>query len=237
MYTTARSSNKLSSMLHNTKKPFKYSTTYYRKKAVLQKKWSAINPLLLQNERRSASIDENLNNVRSSTIITTSTEIQRVEFIANDVPSQTPIICASQDFDEVPIENYEGDNVALIEDFDDADNENGENYVLTSVQQKEILRNWLITNQITHKATNELLHILTAVYRINNLPKDARTFLRTPKQTRKEIKKIGSGEYWHNGLKDSLRAALQDIVSDVATVNLSFNIDGLPIYDSARSKQ
>lgn len=108
--------------------------------------------------------------------------------------------------------------------------------VLTDEQKKDFLRNWLISNKITHKATNELLNILTKVYNVNNLPKDARTFLRTPIDKDKRIRKLGNGENWHNGVETCLKAALSDIKDGEVTVYLSFNIDGLPVYKSSKEE-
>lgn len=42
------------------------------------------------------------------------------------------------------------------------------------------LRNWAISNRITHSAVTNLLSILDEHAQINSLPKDSRTLLRTP---------------------------------------------------------
>lgn len=143
------------------KKPFKYSTTFYRKKAILQRYWIA------NNRSRIATI------VGSSTI--TTTEIQSVFTTSNNVPVQTPIIqtqAQSSDQDIYDCDNVEenyddGDgvmeyingaaNVEIEQESDDYD----ENYVLTDGQKREMLRNWLISNRITHQATNEFLYVLS----------------------------------------------------------------------------
>lgn len=43
----------------------------------------------------------------------------------------------------------------------------------------------------------------------------------------KQISKMGRGEYWHNGIKKSLKSVLSDVDEDTVSVNLSFNVDGL----------
>lgn len=212
------------------KKPFKHSTTFYRRKAVLQKKWNANNP-----SRSVTTV------VESSTI--TTTEIQSVFATSYNVPVQSLIISASDhqeidDFDDAEVNNDKDDDINSaandkIEQNSDVDDEE---YILTDGQKRDILRNWLISNQISHKATNELLHILSSLYNVKHLPKDARTFLRTPTEKQKEIKTMGNGEYWHNGLKKSLKVALRDIQGDTASVDLSFNMDGLPLYRSSKAE-
>lgn len=61
------------------------------------------------------------------------------------------------------------------------------------------------------------------------LPKDPRTFLKT--DTKKYILiPVGSGNYWHKGLTDSLKQILERVNIVWDTISVLINIDGLPVY-------
>lgn len=223
-------------MFRPTKKPFKHSTTFYRNKAKLKDLWEISNQeTALVQQNQTSEIP------RIASSIMRSKEFTAVRSIlTNKVPVDTiPNFSEAQDDNEIDIGHdqsvYEetGRISDVLEIEQQSDSEDAE---LTDEQKKEVLRNWLISNKITHKATNELLNILTKVYNVNNLPKDARTFLRTPVDKDKHIRKLGNGEYWHNGVKTCLKAALHDIKDGEVTVYLSFNIDGLPVYKSSKEE-
>ena len=44
---------------------------------------------------------------------------------------------------------------------------------------------------------------------------------------------MGTGQYWYNGLENSMRSFLKDINKSM-TISLTFNMDGLPIYNSSK---
>ena len=94
------------------------------------------------------------------------------------------------------------------------------------------LRKWAIKNNITLTALSELLAILKSSGH-NSLPKDARTLLKTPQKV--EVTKMGSGEYWYGGLEKKLReiSKRKDCPKDL---ELTFHIDGTPIYKSSKSE-
>lgn len=124
------------------------------------------------------------------------------------------------------------DNIEEI--YDNYSDENDEYSSLTTeIHKKELLRNWVLRNQVSHKATNELLVILRDFFGASFLPKDSRTFLSTPRETLSEIRQFERGEYWHNGLERSLKRIFSDIEEN-AVVRLSFNIDGLPTFNSSQ---
>lgn len=173
-----------------TKKPFKHSTKFYRKRTILENNWKwspATNPAT-----------------------NSTSEIQSVRVSENDVPLEECVPEPQNQEYGTKVLKEVGGGVKEYEADPESDEED-QNDVLTHEQKKEILRNWVISNQITQKATNELLHIMTKMFNVKNLPKDARTFLRTPTLKEKKIKKMGCGEYWHNGLRNALKAALNDV--------------------------
>ena len=73
-----------------------------------------------------------------------------------------------------------------------------------------------------------------------DLPRDARTLLRTPRSTR--VKSTGNGSYFHFGILKSLSSLkeMKDVLSEnlpeILVISLQINIDGLPISKSG-SKQ
>jgi len=66
---------------------------------------------------------------------------------------------------------------------------------------------------------------------LHNLPADARTLLKTPRET--HISKICEGEYLHFGLDDIIQKMLSK--DSNAYVNLLINIDGLPLAKSSQA--
>lgn len=119
------------------------------------------------------------------------------------------------------------DNVEYNSEFDSDTDEENENVELSFINK---LRIWAVQNQITHVAINELLELLLTLG-LKNLPKNSRTLLHTPRSV--QIRSMGSGEYWHNGIEKCLKNTLCD-VSESINLSLNFNIDGLPISGSSK---
>lgn len=92
------------------------------------------------------------------------------------------------------------------------------------------LREWALTYKITHIALSNLLVILRK-NGMKKLRKDARTVLRTPREI--SVRKMGDGEYWHNGLAKSIRDAFGTIEED-KSIFLTFNMDGLQPKESSK---
>lgn len=86
-------------------------------------------------------------------------------------------------------------------------------------------------HRTTHSSMNDLLRILRKYFETNfQLPKDTRTFLQTPNEY--HIFAMGNGEFWYNGLKKNLQNLFMDIKESMS-ISLTFNIDGLPPFNSA----
>lgn len=111
------------------------------------------------------------------------------------------------------------------DDDDDAENS------INEFPSIELLKQWALSHQISHRAVNDLLKILTDAG-IKYLPKDSRTFLRTPKGTA-NIKPMGRGQYWHYGLQKCLLNQFSQL-SHSLEIDLTFNIDGLPLHKSSK---
>ena len=97
--------------------------------------------------------------------------------------------------------------------------------------QQQIAR-WAVDNSITRTALTSLLHILDA----NGLevPKDARTILKTPRNV--ETSPMGLGNFCYLGLKPALLRALNEVKPSHKELKLMVNIDGLPLFKSSSTQ-
>lgn len=78
---------------------------------------------------------------------------------------------------------------------------------------------------------NSLLQILNKILPADQkLPKDAWTLLRTPKNV--IMKQVDQGQLWYYGIRRCIED-LGAVVDLDGVLQLSFNFDGLPIYNSA----
>ena len=98
---------------------------------------------------------------------------------------------------------------------------------------KIALRLWVKQFQITHVALTALLLILRAHFCFSQLPKCAKTFLKTPRSTK--TTKCGQGKYWHYGIAKGIRLVFDNLKKIGNTIKLMIGIDGLPT--SKRRKQ
>lgn len=115
-------------------------------------------------------------------------------------------------------------------DTDDSDA--APDYTLAEViELKENLRQWACNNNITHTALSQLLKLLQP--RVPGLPRDARSFLSTPRNI--DITPMENGQLCYFGLQNELKSKLKrGIISPESNViKLDFNIDGLPAFDSS----
>ena len=105
----------------------------------------------------------------------------------------------------------------------------------TSKNFKTTLAKWMTKNNITQNASDDLLKLLRESGH-PNLPKTARSLLRTPRDTQTEDK---SGmEYKYLGLIPALKGVLQGQMAnntEISELKLSLNIDGLPIFKSTNN--
>lgn len=98
------------------------------------------------------------------------------------------------------------------------------------------LKKWCVKYQtiLTNNALNELLSLLrTQGY--GELPKDIRTFIKTPKA---EIVSLAGGEYCHLGVEKNLKLIPEKYIlnENISTLNVCVNIDGLPLFKSSSSQ-
>lgn len=101
---------------------------------------------------------------------------------------------------------------------------------LSQKTMSQKLKSWALENNITHSAINGLLNILNE--HNFNLPKDSRSLLNTPRNSHTFLD-VEPGKYWHYGLNISLQRIFRDIDYSLNEIEISFNIDGIPISRSS----
>lgn len=93
-----------------------------------------------------------------------------------------------------------------------------------------LLANWTIKHNVSHSAVSDLLHILAPFH--SELPLDCRTLLCTPRNIVET--KLDNGSYCHVGLINGLNKLMTGYTHFTEGIlELSFNIDGLPLYRSS----
>ena len=98
---------------------------------------------------------------------------------------------------------------------------------------EELLRNWALKHNATNSSITDLLTVLRILGL--NLPKDSRTLMKTPRNASSKISKISGGEYTFFGVANGIKKTLEFASKpDVEKLELSFNIDGLPIFSSKK---
>ncbi|KAG5884593.1 hypothetical protein JTB14_000610 [Gonioctena quinquepunctata] len=106
-----------------------------------------------------------------------------------------------------------------------------------SLNAVEKLKKWAVENKVTLSAINQLLAILVEAKPddFHGLPRDARTFLATPKLT--ITREVDPGEYYHFGIQKSLEDLFKKNCSKPTDpIQIGINIDGLPIAKSSNSQ-
>lgn len=121
-------------------------------------------------------------------------------------------------------ENENSNNSSESEDFDEESSSNPQEFMF-----KQSLQNWALLYKIPIVALTALL-VLILQFTKFVLPRDARTLLKTPRNTEIKILSDG-GEYHHLGLKRAVDLILNN--SDKNSVDLIINIDGLPLSNSS----
>lgn len=95
---------------------------------------------------------------------------------------------------------------------------------------EEFLRAWALKNNITHTALSSLLTWLQTKPNLQDLPKDSRSLLKTPRSV--DIVQMGEGQFYYFGLVKNLENILTEIQENLHECILDFNVDGLPIHKS-----
>ncbi|XP_035909213.1 uncharacterized protein LOC118510917 isoform X1 [Anopheles stephensi] len=120
----------------------------------------------------------------------------------------------------------------LVESSDDErmDTERTEGYDVEAE-----LRRWAISTNQSYNSISQVMEIIRNVSSCN-LPKDARTLLKTHRNDSNEVVTINGSQYWYNGIRRCLLNELSrsDIALDsYSKLELNVSIDGLPIFKSS----
>lgn len=97
---------------------------------------------------------------------------------------------------------------------------------------------WANEFQINQIALTSLLQVLSR-HGHNDLPRDARTLLNTPRPGTHDIKTLSKGQYDHYGLLKALTSIgnrFPHAFDHRNVIHLDLNIDGLPISKSSKSQ-
>ncbi|XP_049293031.1 uncharacterized protein LOC125768845 [Anopheles funestus] len=131
--------------------------------------------------------------------------------------------------------NIDSDHVNTDCDSDDDDITAGGEGVynfLDKMSLNEAIRYWAIIGNLPRSSLNMLLAILRKKLNLD-LPKDARTFLKTPTRIGLEVQQISGGDFWYQGVETVLRGYFRNVVPEVETFSLQVSIDGLPLFRSS----
>lgn len=197
-----------------SKRPYKYSASYYRKVKCYIKEGKYRRPItILQSSSQLSSTLAQLPPPTEEPLISRLLPLPQCT---------EPIIGC--DHEE---ENY---NTTLLNEFHDEDGEQND-LLAEKLPAVNGLKDWALRNQIKHTALNELLKLLSTSYGIEYLPKDSRTLLRTPKLV--NIQQMGTDEFWYNGIQECLFNMFSNLEKSTQIL-LNFHIDGLPISGSSK---
>ena len=110
------------------------------------------------------------------------------------------------------------------------------NDVITAYQFKNTLKNIIFMNNISTKASNQILNLLH-LFGLNFLPKDKRTLMHTPKDN--NIKVMGDGFFVYFGLLNQICNHFifnsVDIQSVSETILTQMNIDGVVMSENSNT--
>lgn len=97
---------------------------------------------------------------------------------------------------------------------------------------KDKLKYWAVHHRISASAINDLLAIL--IYAgFTFLPKDSRTFMRTPSNL--SIQTLSNGRFWYYGIQKCITDLFSKLSRDI-TITLDMNFDGFPVSKSSNSQ-
>lgn len=214
----------MSSKIKSNKK-YTHSSTFYRK----------LNKIKNDEKNRLAELSRELKCMK---IKKNSVEVNQLSNINNAPERDQSILPQELEIDSVQksVEIEKLDDLSqYFEEYSDvftSDEDCCNDETNVEINLHDQIRTWAIENKETHTSINQIL----SIFNNNNLssengrvrlPNDSRTLLSTPRSI--NIETMGTGEYWYNGLEKSLREVYKNL-HEPLTIELLFNIDGLPIF-------
>ena len=137
---------------------------------------------------------------------------------------------------EEEAENYGYVERVLSSSESDGDEDLNINVVIAEPSLSEDIASWAVKHQITRSALTELLSALHK-HGHEDIPKDARTLLRTPRNV-PSVEKCG-GQFSYFGIECGIAQILQDnpsFAENTDCIDLTVNIDGVPLFKSANTQ-
>lgn len=126
-------------------------------------------------------------------------------------------------------------NTTYYNEVDDAESNNSNSSIEEEVLNiNVVIAEWAIRHRITHQALSDLLKCLRVYPAMKDLPKDARTLLKTP--TSAEVKNIKGGIYHHFGIENEVKTLIETEPNLPSELLLVAGIDGLPLTDNPSSQ-
>ncbi|CAG9763612.1 unnamed protein product [Ceutorhynchus assimilis] len=152
-------------------------------------------------------------------------------------PLEVPFeLLSNNDNTEIESENDSSEDPIILES-DESTNEpacmSSQNESTDMPQQ---LQQWALSNKVNNMALSNLLKILKPHF--PNLPLDARTLLKTPRNTLTRL--MDPGEFYYFGIEKQFIKLLQrhykTISKQIISCEILVNVDGLPISKSSGSQ-
>lgn len=161
----------------------------------------------------------NLNDLNSGTTVFQPTTSAN-HHIPNQTQDQLNLVDGNSSTNQETNSSIESDRESMNSKFSESE----ESVEDQREKLRENLRNIAIQDNMNITTLTKLLHALHPFH--PDLPLDGRTLLRTPVQHC--VREMGIGQYAHIGIESGL-AAIPNLTLDTNTINLLFNIDGLPL--------
>ncbi|XP_049294315.1 uncharacterized protein LOC125769601 isoform X4 [Anopheles funestus] len=211
-------------------KQLRQSNKLYRRIAVRQSRFQ------MQEENRLSSQSTT---AATSSIVEIANEGQAPEHHLNVVPDVNTCISVVFDEGDAPVP----DDSSAEEDDDSGSLEQPENYSeenfslssdanqLNELPFHSRLKHLVLSTNLTHDTTNKLMALLRDTTNFQ-LPKDARTLLRTPQNIGSQIVPISGGDFWYQGIEKALQCYFRNFNSEINTIEVTLSMDGLPLHTS-----
>jgi len=203
--------------------------------------------MIKSNRTKRRKMKQVLDNIKKMYSMNHSNDIQ-IELISNEnevTPSTEflnvlPTSTCKTNQSQVEPNSYLSEVVPIESSLFGTSNETSEMYEITEQPSlmnntfKDDLSSWAIECNVPNLTVNKLLNIIKKYEVINtqDLPRDTRTLLATPKRPR-IIRDVHPGHYYHFGLAAGIRKYGTTKLSEI---EIAIGIDGLPLSKSSNGQ-
>ncbi|XP_058820705.1 uncharacterized protein LOC131682907 isoform X3 [Topomyia yanbarensis] len=216
-----------------SKKVKKNGLFYYRRKKLLAK-WAKENRSTLTASLKSAHQQSS----DTDGIVNATTIILKKPVSPGELPSGRLSPQHNSNFDEdsdqedltIEFTNTDGESVTCG-DYDDLLHYDE----IDDMSLPECIRFWALKTNQSHESINLIMDIIRRKTDGKQLPRSARTLLKTSRNATASIVDIQGGQYWYNGLRNCLVDFFRNLEHPLC-ISININIDGIPIYKSSKSQ-